>query len=433
MQETLQTEAGSSPPRGEWVNPLEGVDRQAMLVIATAWVGWLLVNMDAGMFTFTYPLIQKDLGLSLSAVSYIYTTIFVVGAIATFVMGPLMDHFGRRPLFNATMAFTAVGSVLTAISGGFLSICLYRSITQVGASGEMVAGQVMLAEASPARNRGWWNGFAQTGWPAGWFVASGLSAIVVPAFGWRALFVVGLVPALFIVFVRMYVRETDRFHDMRRVREEAGGARWAPAIAALGQVMGRDLRRTTIAVFLWQVIYNYGVAGIIYWLPSIVLSHHLPLSNVYSASAIATACGGVGYIVAATLGNRYGRRGISILWLLAGSIVGYFFWKDGNTWLSITTCYSLFYFFTIGHMGAAPGFALESFPTRVRGTGMAVFTTAVWIGFIAAAFTGPMMFAAVGKDGAVLVWACIASLVAAACAACARGVTPGLELETIAT
>lgn len=440
--------------RGEWVNPVEGLNRQAWLVIVVAWGGWLLVNMDAAMFTFTYPLIQEELGLSLSAVSYIYTTIFVVGAVVTFAMGPIMDRFGRRLLFNATMAFTALGSVLTAISGGLASMILYRSITQVGASGELAAGQVMLAEAAPAKSRGWWNGFAQTGWPVGWFVASGLAAVVVPTLGWRALFVIGLIPALFIVFVRLFVKESDRFEDVRRLREsaqrEASAEHKSVEDAAehvrtkypvkkheavhstYRQLLAPDLRRTTILIFLWQAIYNYGAAGIIYWLPSIVLANNLSLTNVYSASAIANVCGALGYVVAATLGNRYGRREVSVLWLFLGGIVGIFFWLYGDTWATITIFYSLFYFFTIGHMGAAPGFALESFPTRVRGTGMSVFSAAVWVGFIAAALSGPPLFAAIGESGAVLVWAGVASFAAAAFALGMRRVVPGQELESVA-
>ena len=77
---------------------LQGIPRRAWMVTILSMGGWLLVNADGSLFNFTYPLIQRDLGISDNQIGLIYTLLYAVGAVSTFVAGPLMDRIGRKPI-----------------------------------------------------------------------------------------------------------------------------------------------------------------------------------------------------------------------------------------------------------------------------------------------------------------------------------------------
>jgi len=418
-----------------------GMSRNAWLVTITSLAGWTLVNVDGSFFTFTYPLIQKDLHITLQQVSLLYTGIFIIGAAVTFITGPILDRWGRKTVYQLTLLATALGSALSGISFNFASLFAFRGITQIGASSEWMAGQFMVAEETPEHTRGWWVGFAQIGWPVGWFIASLLALAIVPTAGWRWLFVVGVIPALFVLWVRRNVQETDRFKDISRVRRQVAergeaSAKYATRIEEVNkftylQLIEPDLRRTSILIFLWQLIYNYGAAAIIYWLPELFVTYKLPLTSLYATSAWATGIAVFGYLSAAFLGERFGRREVSAAYLAIGAISGFLLGTHGNTWLTVTLFYAGFYFFAIGQMGAAVAFALESFPTRARGTGGTLLAVATWVGFIAAGLTGPILFSAWGVPATIAFWGGACALVPAILAMGTRHVDPGKPLEEI--
>lgn len=424
-----------------WVNPLSGLNRQSVLVVLMAWMGFLLINLDTGLFTFLYPTIQQDLGISLNEIALLFTISTVIQTVVALLVGPLIDRFGRRTLFNLTMLGTSVGSVLTAFTAGIVSANVYRGITALGAAGEMDTSQTLVAEVVPAESRGWWNGFIQSGYPCGWLAAAGVSAVMLPTVGWRWAFVVGAAPALLIIVCRLWVKESPRFEALQKVRrgEELTSDSIINRIDRrkarrfeYSQLFQGDLRRTSIFVLLWQLIYNYGAAGIITYLPAIIVGDGYAQSDVFKAAAVAQVCGLVGYFVCSTLGNRYGRREISALFLVIGGFAGVLFLVVGTGTLThIAAFYGLFYFFSIGQMGSAPGFVAEVFPTRVRGTGMALLVAAASGGFIIASATGPATLAAFGYSGALFLWCGLASFVAAAMALGARRIRPGLDLEAI--
>jgi Sugar (and other) transporter len=97
----------------------------------------------------------------------------------------------------------------------------------------------------------------------------------------------------------------------------------------------------------------------------------------------------------------------------------------------LTLFFSLVYFFTIGHITAAAGFAAEVFPTRVRGTGANIIAGMEWLGFVGAALAGPVMFESLGYAGTLIIWLVVCPLIAAAAALGMRRVAPGSVLEEI--
>ncbi|MFC8178853.1 MFS transporter [Rhodococcus sp. NPDC057297] len=407
---------------------IRGVNRRAWQVTLLSLGGWLLVNMDGSLFNLNYPLIQADLGLSDDDIGNLYAIIYAVGAISTILSGPFMDRFGRKPIFQLCMFAAAAGSLITAGAGGFLILLFARGITQAGATTEWMAGQVMVAEEAPAKARGRLIGLAQIGYPLGFFAGSLLSFLIVPHFGWRLLFVIGVIPVFLMLWARRSVDETERF------RAEAAAEKAAPQQRRIRfvQLLAPDLRRSAILAAIWHLVYAFGVAGILSYLPSVYSHFGVSLEHTYISSAVATGLAAVGYYLCAYVGDRIGRREAAALWLTLGAVAGGLLAFQGTNVVLLTIFYSGVYFFTIGHITAAAGFAAEVFPTRVRATGANLVAGMEWVGFVAAALAGPRLFAGIGYTATLLIWLVICPLVAAACAMGMRRVAPGASLEAIA-
>lgn len=406
---------------------LAGIPRRAWLVTILSLGGWLLVNADGSLFNFTYPLIQKSLGLSGNQIALIYTLLYAVGAISTFVAGPLMDRIGRKPVYQACLVAAALGSVITAGAPGFAVLLLGRSITQIGAATEWMSGQIMVAEEAPAAVRGRLIGIAQVGYPLGFFVGALMSLLIVDRWGWRVLFIFGLVPVLMMIWARRGVDDTKRFKEESRIEAEHTELRGSRLI----QLLAPDLRRSSIFIAIWHFVYAFGAAGIISYLPTVYKHFGISLNGTFTSSAIATGIAAIGYMVAAYLGERFGRREICALFLVIGAGSGALLAFTATSWVLLTIFYAGFYFFTIGHITSAAGFATEVFPTRVRGTGCNLVGAAEWFGFMVAAISGPWLLAHAGYSTTLTMWCVIAPLVAAFCALCMKSVPPQTILEEV--
>ncbi|MCB8881102.1 MFS transporter [Acidisoma cellulosilytica] len=406
---------------------LAGVPRRAWLVTILSLGGWLLVNADGSLFNFTYPLIQKDLGLSDNDIALIYTLLYAVGAISTFFSGPMMDRIGRKPIYQACLFAAALGSVVTAAAPGFAVLLLGRAITQVGAATEWMSGQVMVAEEAPAPVRGRLIGIAQIGYPLGFFLGALMSLAIVDRWGWRVLFVCGLIPVLMMIWARRNVEDTKRFQEevaIERQHTELRGSR-------ISQLFEPDLRRSSIFISIWHFVYAFGAAGIISYLPTVYKHFGISLTGTFTSSAIATAIAAIGYVLAAFLGERFGRREICALFLVLGAGAGALLAFAATSWILLTIFYAGFYFFTLGHVTSAAGFATEVFPTRVRGTGCNLVGASEWFGFMVAAITGPWLLSHAGYSATLVMWCVAAPLIAAVCALCMKHVPPRTILEHV--
>ncbi|WP_459697785.1 MFS transporter [Acidisoma sp. C75] len=406
---------------------LAGVPRRAWLVTLLSLGGWLLVNADGSLFNFTYPLIQKDLGLSNGDIALTYTLLYAVGAISTFVAGPMMDRIGRKPIYQACLFAAALGSVVTAAAPGFAVLLLGRAVTQVGAATEWMSGQVMVAEEAPAAVRGRLIGLAQIGYPLGFFLGALMSLLIVDRWGWRVLFVFGLLPVIMMIWARRGVEDTRRFQEevsVERQHAELRGSR-------ISQLFEPDLRRSAICVSIWHFVYAFGAAGIISYLPTVYKHFGISLDGTFTSSAIATAIAAIGYVLAAFLGERFGRREISAVFLIIGAGAGALLAFAATSWALLTIFYAGFYFFTIGHITSAVGFASEVFPTRVRGTGANLVAGSEWLGFMVAAMTGPWLLAHAGYSVTLMMWCVAAPIIGAICALSMKHVPPRRILEEI--
>lgn len=433
-----------------------GMSGSSFLTLAVAWLGWTLVNFDSATFQLTYPLIQKELGISDAMIGYLYSLAYLVSFLAVLAAGPLMDRFGRRIVFITTLWGTAIGSVLSGVAASFVQLTIFRSIVGAGASTEMSTGQVMVGETQDSKRRNFIIGVNQTGYPVGFFMAALLTKLVVPHFGWRAVYFIGFIPILVVLLMRSRVGETERFLDVDNVRKEAKKIAEAKHnhlkeidVAVIStefkvdkkkaiknvfsQLFASDLRRTTILLTLWMVLSGYGTGSIQVFLPMVIAYYKLPLTGLWSVVMTTTALAIVGYVFAAWLTKRYSAKMVCVVFGTIGGLAGIGLAFFASTIPSITAWYILYYFFNIGLWGAAPGVWTESFPTRVRGTGVSFVTSVAWLGYILTGVLMPPIVSAFNYPGAVFIWTCVAALLPVIFMLGIRTIPAGTELEEIAS
>lgn len=430
-----------------------GMGKNGWIVTMTSFLGWTLVNIDGSFFSFVYPLIQEDLGLPDWSIGAIVSGMAIAAMLATLIVGPLMDYLGRKRIFQWTILLTALGSALSAMAGGFVSLLIARCICNAGATSEWMVGQTMVTEGTPKNVRGWWTGFAQIGWPVGWFCTTWVVMGLVPVWGWRGVFWAGLVPIALLLWVRVLVKESSRFEDIAKLRKETKDAarkkQEALESAATDirtqyatkkeeavkftykQLFSSDLRKRTILFWIWMLVYNYGLFSVSYFLPSIADAHGFSLGDSWIINAWGTGIGAIGYLVAAFFGEKLGRRTVAIVWLLIGGVFGALFGFCSYTWNMMALWWALYYFFTVGHMGVFAAYVLENYPTRARGTGGSFASFAIWVSLFLAGATSQAFVGMLGVETATFIWLGLASWVACVCAFGTPKVKPGLELEEV--
>src|SRR5919201_1631498 len=174
-------------------------------------LGIMFDAADFALFGAALPPIAREFGLG-PAQAGLLATVGLIGAfLGALFWGTISDYIGRRTSFQATVGIFALFTGLVAASWNVLSLSIFRFLSNFGLGGEVPVTLTLTAEFSPGRIRGRMTGTMMAAFPVGLVVAATLSLAIVPNFGWRALFVVGVVPAVLLFFVRRHMPESVRY------------------------------------------------------------------------------------------------------------------------------------------------------------------------------------------------------------------------------
>jgi len=364
-------------------------------------LGFLGVMFDAAdfaLFGAALPPIAREFGLG-PAQSGLLATVGLIGAFAgALFWGTVSDYVGRRTSFSATIGIFAVFTGLVAASWNIASLAVFRFLSNFGLGGEVPVTATLGAEFSPSRIRGAMAGNLLTAFPVGLIVAAVLSLSILPTFGWRALFALGVVPAILLLFVRRYMPESVRYLLSKgRVREaeqtvahietEAlGRQRTAGELQSMPQVRpelavktgvtvlelfteGRALR----TVLIWIVSFGFfwSSNGILFMLPTILTQQGIPLTRAIAYQLVQAIGGVLGYTACSFLIDRYGRRPVLFLYYFVGAF--FHLWFAMST--GLTTFAAAFFVGWVnpGVYGSTGVYVGELHPTHIRATAVGWF------------------------------------------------------------
>jgi MFS family permease len=338
------------------------VTRDQWRALAAAQLGWTLDAFDVMLYAFALGAIRAEFGLSAAQAGALASVTLVASAAGGILFGVLADRIGRVRALVLSILTYSVFTALTATAQGIASFVLWRALVGIGLGGEWSAGTVLVAESWPAEHRGKAIGIVQSGWALGYAAAAIVSAAVLPAWGWRALFAIGIAPALLAAWVRRSVREPEAWHGPPR---ETGAWR---------ALLHPPLRAHVIAATGVATAVLFAYWGLFTWLPAYLAAAPeeggAGLGLVRSAAFVVAVQAGalVGYLGFGFLSDALGRRRSFQLFVLgAAAVVPVYALAGGHPtllfWLGpLVGLLGHGYFSVFGAMLA------ELFPSAIRGT-----------------------------------------------------------------
>jgi MFS family permease len=330
--------------------------------------GWMLDAMDVQMFSFAIPAIIASFSLSNADVGLIGTVTLLTSAFGGWFAGALSDRFGRVRTLQITIAWFALFTFLCGFAQSYGQLFVFRALMGLGFGGEWAAAAVLVGEVIRSAHRGKAVGAMQSGWAIGWGIAAILATVFLSVFpqeiAWRALFWVGLTPALLVLYVRRFVEEPTVFADTQKNLATAGKK------AQFLEIFSPAMLRITILASLLTTGAQGGYYAITTWLPTFLRTErHLTVLGTGGYLGVIIVGSFVGYLVSAWLNDRIGRRPNFVLFA-ACSIVTVVAYTQipVNDSLMLALGFPLGFFASGVFSGMGP-FLTELFPTRMRGSG----------------------------------------------------------------
>jgi len=369
----------TAKPASSW---RDGVTPYQWLVLFVAWLGWVFDSMDATIYAIVlHPALDELLHTSAGGATPetigwhggLIFSIFLIGwAIGGVLFGIAADRFGRTKTLIATILIYAVFTGLAALSQTWWHLAIYRFLTALGIGGEWAAGAALVAEVWPEEKRAKAAGLLQSAWAAGFFLAAALN-LLLRGYGWRALFVVGIVPAVAALLVRLWVKEPERWVQAHRQDAAAG----AGSCTKLAELFRGDLLRPTLAGSTLAFVAVFGLWGSTNWTPTLIST--LPdlqglsrqeLSARVSYAIMALNAGALfGYLSFGPLADRFGRRPVFAL-MCAGSLIMLpITFLTPREYAHVLLLLPVLGFFNNGIFSGFPIYLPELYPTRLRATG----------------------------------------------------------------
>ena len=207
------------------------LSRQQVTGFWGAWAGWTLDGMDSVIYALVLSPALTELlpksGYTATAANVgfagsVLFALFLVGWGLSLVWGPIADRFGRSRVLAATIFVYAIFTGAAALSQTVWQLGLFRLLAGIGIGGEWALAGTYVAEAWPEDRRKMGAGYLQTGYYAGFFLASALNYTVATRYGWRAMFWCGLTPVVVAVMVLLRVKESERWQQKTKVKAEDG-------------------------------------------------------------------------------------------------------------------------------------------------------------------------------------------------------------------
>jgi MFS family permease len=336
-------------------------DQRRALIAAS--LGWMLDSMDVMLYALVLGEVQKTMHLSAAMSGAMVSVMLVSAAVGGIWFGWFADRYGRARALTWSVLVYSVATALCGFTQTAVELMLCRIVLGLGMGGEWASGAALVAESWPTRHRGKALALVQSSWAVGYALGAAIVALVMPRFGWRAVFFVGIIPALITLWMRRKLREPEAW----KVTSERPKQTSQIFRGALGRGLLICATMNAAALFGWW--------GLFTWVPHFL---SLPASQGGRGMSIVQTSGWtiemqagafLGYILFGYLADRFSRKYTYISFLIvAAMLVPLFaFVRDAHALLVIGP---LVGFFGTGYFSGFSLIASEQFPTAVRGSAM---------------------------------------------------------------
>jgi len=338
----------------------------ARKALVAASLGWLLDAFDVMLFALVLTAVVKDLGLSLANGGQLASLTLAASALGGLVFGVLADKLGRTRALSLSILVYSVFTFACGLAQNWWQLALFRFLLGLGMGGEWASGATLVSETWPERHRGKALGIMQSCWAIGYGAAAVVVALVLPAYGWRAVFFVGLLPALFTLWIRRSLAEPEIWLSTR-------GAT-APKLVNTRAPFAWPL---AIRLTLMNAATMFAWWGLNLWVPAYlslpVAQGGIGLSTAtMSAFVVAMQVGmWLGYVTFGFVSDAFGRKPTYVTYLVLAAVL---VWAYGSARepLLLLILGPFVAFFGTGYFSGFGAVASETFPTAIRATALGV-------------------------------------------------------------
>jgi MFS family permease len=355
----------SDPPDRSLFAWWREADARAHNAFIAAALGWMLDSFDVMLYAIVLAALIEDpvLHLSLATAGILNSVTLLSAAAGGIAFGVLADRLGRK---RALMAAVLIYSIFTAACGfaqSAVQLAVFRILLGIGMGGEWATGAALVSESFPARHRGKALAFVQSAWAIGYGLAALVNLVVMPLWGWRGVFFVGVLPALFTLWIQHGVEEPPLWKNATTAVERG----------RFGLLFEPRIRAVTVAIALMNSCCLFAWWGLNGWVPGYL---RLPAtqggiglsSSTMSWFVMAMQVGmWFGYVSFGFLADSIGRRRTYVFYLIAAAVLlpSYGFLRVPVLLLLLGPFVA---FFGTGYFSGLGALVAELYPTSVRAT-----------------------------------------------------------------
>jgi len=350
-----------------WLQSTSASERRALLA---AYAGYGLDAFDFMVYSFVIPTLLTLWSMSKAQAGYIASGALITSAVGGWAAGALADRFGRARILQLTVLWFAVFTFLSGFAQNFGELFFTRAMQGFGFGGEWAVGSVLVAEIIDARHRGKATGLVQSSWSVGWAAAAvaywAASTLLPPDLAWKALFWLGILPGLLVIYIRRKVAEPAIFIELRAQRARA----FKPARRGVFlDIFRPPLLRTTLLATLLSTGMMGAYYSITTWLPTFLASErHLSVGGTTGYLLMVIAGSLAGYLVSAWLTDIIGRRRGFMLFAACAMVLILLYTRMPVAGGMFLIGFPLG-FFILGIFSGMGACLAELYPSAVRGSG----------------------------------------------------------------
>jgi SHS family lactate transporter-like MFS transporter len=323
--------------------------------VTASFLGWTLDAFDFFVLVFLVDTLAAQFQVTPAKIILTVTATLAMRPVGAVVFGLLADRYGRRRPLMANVVFFSLFELACGFAPNYTVFFVLRAIYGIGMGGEWGVGASLAMESAPKRWRGMLSGVVQSGYSVGYLLAAVAARVVLPHWGWRAMFWVGGVPALLAFYIRFRVKESVAWKQHR-----------APTVGAILRTASGHWKIFSYLVLLMTLMMflSHGTQDLYpHFLREV---HRLPLATIsyvailYNVAAVVGACC-FGYV-----SERYGRR-LAILCSLGVALAAIPAWAFGGSLGTLVIGACLMQLGVQGAWGVIPAHLNELSPDAVRG------------------------------------------------------------------
>ena len=345
--------------------------RKALLAAS---LGWLLDAFDVMLYALVLTSLMSELGMDATTGGLLGSITLAASAVGGVLFGVIADRWGRTRALSLSILIYSVFTALCGVAQNVTQLAVFRLFLGIGMGGEWASGAALVSETWPAQHRGKALGLMQSCWAIGYGLAALVVMIVLPRWGWRAVFLVGILPALFTWWIRRSVHEPQLWLDARKARGAPGapGAPSGPSAPSAIRSL-RGLWFLTAALTLMNGATMFAWWGLNSWIPA-----YLSLPAERGGLGLDIAAMGrfiiwmqvgmwFGYVTFGFISDSVGRKRTYVIYLLMAAALVF-------TYATVPSPNVLFWlgpfvaFFGTGYFSGFGAITAEIYPTSIRAT-----------------------------------------------------------------